>query len=92
VIASTMHDAYSVADQLLADHYSSTASGGAGGPLPRQPESGLPEELEKGIREGKVVDLEKWGRIDTAERERGKTRGKEREKFRRVEDMLAVLS
>lgn len=88
-----MHDAYSVADQLLADHYSSAAvSGDVGGPLPRQPEGGLPEELENGIREGKVVDLEKWGKIDMAERERGRTRGKEREKFRRVEEMLAVLS
>lgn len=89
-----MHDAYSVADQLLADHYStpSSSTGSSSSPLPRDPENGLPEEMELGVQEGKIVDLEKWGQIDMAERERGKVKGKEREKFRRVEEMLAVLS
>jgi adrenodoxin-NADP+ reductase len=59
--------------------------------MPREPESGVPAEIAHGQREGKVVDLEKWERIDAAERQRGVAKGKEREKFRRVEEMLAVL-
>lgn len=94
VIASTMHDAYSVADQLLSDHYTAPAgSTGDMGPLKRDAEAGPPEEVAQGSKEGRVVDLDKWGKIDQAERERGKKggKGKEREKFRRVEEMLAVL-
>lgn len=39
-----------------------------------------------------VVSFEDWKRIDAAEIERGKIRGKPREKFVQVEDMLATLS
>jgi adrenodoxin-NADP+ reductase len=39
----------------------------------------------------RVVDWEGWRRIDAAERERGRRVGKEREKFVRTGDMLAVL-
>jgi adrenodoxin-NADP+ reductase len=100
VIASTMQDAYTVADEMLADHHGSRASGSSSGsgasafsPLAPRPESGAPAEVERGLREGAVVDLSRWGLIDAAERERGsrKGRGKEREKFVRVKDMLAVL-
>ncbi|MBX7256717.1 MAG: FAD-dependent oxidoreductase [Candidatus Hydrogenedentes bacterium] len=42
-------------------------------------------------RNVRVVSYADWQRIDAAEIERGKTRGKPREKFTRVEDMLAVL-
>lgn len=87
-----MHDAYSVADQMMADHFASklTVSPLA---LAGQPEPGPPAEVLQGLREGKVVDLERWGRIDVAEQERAKRagKGKPREKFRRVEEMLAVL-
>jgi adrenodoxin-NADP+ reductase len=49
--------------------------------------------LQKGLREGKVVTLDRWLKIDQAERQRAKDRGskKEREKFTKVEDMLAVI-
>jgi len=32
-----------------------------------------------------------WRKIDQAEKEKGRAKGKEREKFTRIEDMLAVL-
>ncbi len=42
----------------------------------------------RGIR---VVTYADWRRIDMAEIERGKLKGKPREKFTRIEDMLAIL-
>jgi len=42
-------------------------------------------------RDVRVVDYADWQRIDRAEIERGEARGKPREKFVTVEDMLAVL-
>jgi adrenodoxin-NADP+ reductase len=87
VIASTMHDAYALSDIILQDHFAPSAS-------PKHPEDGLPDALARGIREGQVVQLDGWQKIDEAERRRAKDRGsgKEREKFTKVEDMLAVLS
>lgn len=62
-------------------------------PLRSEPEEGIPPVVKQGLKEGKVVDLAGWRRIDEAEKERAKRNGgrKEREKFRRVEEMLAVL-
>ena len=92
-----MQDAYTVADQMLSDHFSrhashprSASSASTSTPMAAQPKSGTPKAVEEGLRNGEVVDLERWGRIDAAERENGKGRGKEREKYVRVDDMLAV--
>ncbi len=92
VIASTMHDAYSLSSLILEDHFASPSSN-SGSPLRDVPEDGLPEEVEKARKEGKVVDLAGWTRIDQVERERAKRagKGKEREKFTTIEEMLAVL-
>jgi adrenodoxin-NADP+ reductase len=81
-----MHDAYALSDLILDDHYAESTSTG-------RVQDGIPDELVRGRKEGKVVDLAGWGKIDAAERENAKRRGlaKEREKFTRVEDMLAVL-
>jgi len=43
---------------------------------------------DKGVR---VVSFSDWKKIDAAEMERGKPIGKPREKFVKVEEMLAVL-
>ena len=72
-----MHDAYSVAQMIVEDHFARTRT--------TQPLL-LREDLQ-----GRVVDLQAWERIDAAEVQRGRERGKEREKFRTVEEMLAVL-
>ncbi|QSZ33131.1 hypothetical protein DSL72_002717 [Monilinia vaccinii-corymbosi] len=89
VIASTMLDAFSTADTIAEDWHAhaSFLNGNAGG-------SGLgwdgvkAEADKKGCRR---VSWEGWQRIDAAERRRGNSNGKEREKFTKVEDMLRVL-
>ena len=42
----------------------------------------------RGVR---VLSYPEWLKLDTAEVERGKPKGKPREKFTRIEEMLAVL-
>jgi adrenodoxin-NADP+ reductase len=92
VIASTMMDAFSSADIIVQDWENDVPflngsqgeekSTGLGW-------EGLKEDVEKsGIR---ALSWSDWKRIDAAERARGKAKGKEREKFASVEDMLRVL-
>lgn len=51
--------------------------------------AGLRTILEsRGVR---VVDIDGWARIDAAETERGKARGKPREKFTHIDEMLSAL-
>ena len=87
-----MQDAYTVGDLILADRLSSHSAHDVARetPLADAPAGGAPKEIEDGLRHGGVVDLDRWGRIDQAERGKGKALGKAREKFVRVEDMLAV--
>jgi adrenodoxin-NADP+ reductase len=85
-----MQDAYTVADQMLADHLTPQSEAVTETPLSYQPTVGAPKSIEEGLKNGEVVDLERWGRIDAAERDRGKQLGKEREKYVRVLDMLNV--
>jgi len=60
--------------------------------LPRKPGGGpkaLRQHLQsRGVR---ITSFDDWTRIDTAEKERGKSMGKSREKFRAVREMLACL-
>lgn len=79
VIASTMQNAYAVAQVIIDDHLQGQT---------RRIEATLPPEIAKSNR---VVSLQDWQRIDQAELERGKPLGKLREKFTTVPDMLAVL-
>ncbi|KAH6856459.1 hypothetical protein B0I37DRAFT_304169 [Chaetomium sp. MPI-CAGE-AT-0009] len=97
VIASTMEDAFATADAIAEDWGGGTArflnEGGAGagevgGWEAVKAEVGVGEG---GVERARVVDWEGWRRIDAAERERGRKVGKEREKFTRTADMLAVL-
>ncbi|KAK5138592.1 hypothetical protein LTR08_000180 [Meristemomyces frigidus] len=92
VIASTMADAFGSADALARDWLEGGAlfcggragGGGIGG------WEAVREEL--GRRGTRVVGWRDWERIDGVERARGRERGgKEREKFRRVGEMLGVL-
>jgi adrenodoxin-NADP+ reductase len=95
VITSTLSVAYNAADELLSDHFSSqTQPNATTSPLPTQPEKGIPKQVEHGLKTKKVVDLESWRKIDQAEIERAKRqgKGKPREKFRKVQEMLAVLA
>ncbi|KAM3084924.1 NADPH-adrenodoxin reductase [Clarireedia jacksonii] len=89
VIASTMLDAFSTADTIADDWYSHKEflNGNRGG-------SGLGWEgikSEADKRGCRRVTWKDWQKIDATERRRGNSIGKVREKFTRVEDMLAVL-
>jgi adrenodoxin-NADP+ reductase len=93
VIASTMNEAFATADVIAEDWYSHALFIGSGNghntPRARDGWAGLRGEAEK--RGCRRVSWQDWELIDKAERERGKAKGKEREKFTRIEDMLAVL-
>lgn len=94
VIASTMQDAYGLVEGILGDYVADDGPfvrRDAGAAIPLSPEGGRPDAVEKGLKDGRVVPLTGWHTIDKAEQERAKGTGKEREKFRRVEDMLSVL-
>ncbi|KAL2137408.1 hypothetical protein VTI74DRAFT_29 [Chaetomium olivicolor] len=91
VIASTMEDAFSTGDAIAGDwadkgvRFLNDGEEDVGG------WDGVRKEVgEEGLK-GRVVDWEGWRRIDRAEKERGRRVGKEREKFTRTGEMLAVL-
>jgi adrenodoxin-NADP+ reductase len=88
VIASTMDDAFSTAESITMDWYGHLPfiNGGQGSGLGWE---GVKEEAEqKGCRR---VSWQDWKKIDAVEKAAGQKKGKEREKFTKVEDMLAVL-
>jgi len=92
VIASTMNDAFSSADIIAQDwaaavpflneEHGESKSTGLGWEALKE------EVIGKGVR---PLSWQDWIVIDLAERERGKKRGKEREKFASVEEMLDIL-
>ncbi|SAM76597.1 related to NADPH:adrenodoxin oxidoreductase precursor, mitochondrial [Ustilago bromivora] len=87
VIATTMMDAYGVADVILADLHSAdqarTSGGEEGGDLLVQ----LQRESSN-----KVVGFEGWRRIDEQEKQRGQKLGKLREKILTVKEMLDIVN
>jgi ferredoxin--NADP+ reductase len=84
VIGTNKPDSSETVEQVLAD-----ASAGV---LPRRtlPRRDAVDMLlaSRGVR---VVSFADWQRIDATEQQRGKARGAPREKFTRIEEMLAVL-
>ncbi|PNS21046.1 NADPH:adrenodoxin oxidoreductase, mitochondrial [Sphaceloma murrayae] len=88
VIASTMEDAFISADVIRQDwiegaKFLQSKDGQALGW-----EAVQEEAKSRGIRS---ISWQDWTRIDEAEKARGRARGKEREKFRGVDEMLKVL-
>ena len=88
VIASTMDDAFSTAESITRDWYSHGPflNNGNGSGMGWE---GVKVEAEK--RGCRRVSWQGWTKIDAAERAIGQKNGKEREKFIKTEDMLAVL-
>jgi len=89
VIASTMNDAFATAESIAEDWHAKKPFlnedqevGRAGWDVIKQ------EALKRGLRR---VSWNDWKRIDEAEKANGAKKGKEREKFSRIEEMLAVL-
>lgn len=82
VIGTNKPDSHDTADRLLADLPTLA-------PCPnRAPEAVDALLAERGIR---FVTLADWQRIDAAEVARGQAAGKPRERFTRIDEMLAVL-
>ena len=84
VIANTMEDAFATA-QVIAMDWESKQPFMAGG----QGWHSLKAEADR--RRLRSVNWSDWKKIDAAEIERGKARGKPREKFATVHDMLGIL-
>ena len=76
VIATTMEDAFATAEAIAADWNGKKSSKGGS------------HALNKFL--GRSVDWTGWQRIDAAERARGALRGKQREKFRSIDEMLSA--
>jgi len=93
VIASTMQDAFATAD-AIAEDWSTKAmpflnSGRSVGKGSGMGWEGIKDRAEKsGCRR---VSWNDWKKIDAVEKSIGKSKGKEREKFTSIVDMLAVL-
>ncbi len=93
VIASTMDDAFATAQAIVRDWEGKALflsnGAGAGNGEAKTGWDGLKMLAEeKGLRR---VSWEDWRKIDAVERDRGKMKGKEREKFASVQEMLKVL-
>ncbi|KAK6411425.1 NADPH-adrenodoxin reductase [Elasticomyces elasticus] len=90
VIASTMDDAFLTADVVAGDWEGHARFMNHGDGLEmKEGYDGVRRELES--RSIRSVSWSDWEKIDVEERRRGKKRGKEREKIRRVDEMLALL-
>jgi adrenodoxin-NADP+ reductase len=84
VIASTMTDAFQTAEVIVDDWKRSSTSE----LLPRDGWEGVKLEAESQGLKLKPVHWDSWQRIDQAEKAVGGTKGKPREKFGSVEEML----
>jgi adrenodoxin-NADP+ reductase len=90
VIASTMQDAFTTGDAIAQDWM-------AGKPfLASSIKTAVPDGWEGVQKEvlgdpQSAVSWDRWLAIDAAEKDRGKSRGKEREKFTSTDEMLRVL-
>lgn len=91
VIASTMVDAFATADAIARDW---AAKGRFLNEDSKDHRAAGWDAVKTQIdsRQARIVEWEEWRKIDSAEKERGQKVGKEREKFTRTADMLAVLS
>ena len=91
VIATTMEDAFATAEAMAYDweHKVPFLNSKDSSNVERRGWTALKDQVEaKGIRR---VSWSDWQKIDAAEKQRGARRGKEREKFTSVKEMLEVL-
>ena len=81
VLASTMMDAYGVADAIISDWQGNQAAGRDNILESEEP----PQEVQTALKEGLVTDYADWKKIDEEEVRRGEAIGKERERMGWVE-------
>ncbi|CAM1511105.1 Fc.00g086180.m01.CDS01 [Cosmosporella sp. VM-42] len=89
VIASTMQDAFITGDVIAQDWLSGAPF--ASPASVHRPGGWEGVKQDSGPLSSRVVNWDDWRRIDQAEKERGQSQGKAREKFSNTDDMLAVL-
>lgn len=83
VIASTMREAFEVAESIIEDFYSNKLN------IDLKPGfEGVKDKISKSTR---IVNWEDWQKIDQAEINNGQLLGKSRNKFKTIEEMLNVL-
>lgn len=83
VIASTMREAFEVAETMAEDFYT--------GKVDRSVKPGFDGICNKIKNSTRIVTWEDWKKIDQAEVERGQLIGKSRSKFTSIDEMLNVL-
>lgn len=88
VIASTMDDAFITGDIIARDWESGVKFNEGEGARKAGFEAVSKELRDRGIR---AVSWSDWEKIDKEERRRGEAKGKVREKFRSVEEMMKVV-
>ncbi|OAQ98334.1 hypothetical protein LLEC1_05412, partial [Akanthomyces lecanii] len=89
VIASTMNDAFATGDAIASDWLTGAAF------LQSRSEAAGWEGIrgEAGtVNADKVINWDNWRQIDKVEKDKGGSKGKEREKFTSVTQMLSVIS
>ncbi|EGX94658.1 NADPH-adrenodoxin reductase Arh1, putative [Cordyceps militaris CM01] len=88
VIASTMNDAFATGDAIVNDWLSGAtflqSDGKAAGWNGIRGEDGT-------VNADKAIDWENWRQIDKVEKEKGRVKGKEREKFTSTTQMLSII-
>jgi ferredoxin--NADP+ reductase len=84
LIGTNRGDSVATVDKMIEDLAESNAAAAVGNESEKFPAL----LAERGVR---YVDFDGWRELDRIERERGKAAGKIREKFTRVEEMLAAI-
>lgn len=90
VIASTMEDAFASAE-AIAEDWERQGQNGKGTGLGEAKGGWDTLKNEAAARRIRTVSWEDWENIDRAEKERGRERGKQREKFASIDQMLRVV-
>lgn len=87
-----MYDGFETADAVVEDWVGEQDVEFMGYGSPSERKRGW-EAIEREAKDRgcRPVSWNEWRKIETAEKERGKSKGKEREKFGSVEEMLQVL-
>jgi adrenodoxin-NADP+ reductase len=87
VLASTMMNAYGVADTIISDWIANKHSGQEKALNLDDP----PEEVQTALKEGLVTKYADWKKIDEEEVRRGEANGKERERMEVPEKVSTLL-
>ena len=90
VIASTMADAFETAEAIIDDWKSKFVVDGEATRLPRRGWEGVKDEAEQRGIKLDPVHWDGWDAIDRAEKKDGESKGKPREKFGTIPEMLDV--